>query len=292
MRIAIACAVLALAACQAVPAQCRLASTRPAATATRPATATTMPMATTRPTATTRPATATTSTTAVDPAVLKILADQQAAGRKYPTIRAELTMRVVDRRVGDSEQRTGWVAYRKADSTGPAKFRVHFDTLQQGKGPKRREELDWAFDGRWLSKAQPRIRQIHRFQVVADGAKAEPMKLGTGPLPLPFGQRTDEVLKYYHATTRPPTKGDPANSVYLKLTARKEHFRDLDAIRLEMWLDNKTHLPVKIVATDKRRKVTTVTFKNIETNVKFDAAKMFELPLRLGWTEDRRPLEN
>jgi len=244
---------------------------------------------------TSQPATSTapssTSAPAVAPAVLKILADQEAAGNKYATVRAQLNMKVVDRRVGDSEERTGWVVYQKAGKETPSRFRVHFDTLQQGAGPRRAQKLDYAFDGNWLSIAKHNVKQMHRLQVVTKGQKASPMRIGQGPLPLPFGQKASDVLEYYEAETRPVAKDEPAGTKYLKLSARKEHYRKLDVVRIEMWLNDKTHLPAKLVARDKKNKVTTAIFTKVKTNETIDTKKVFELPTPGGWTEEKKLLQ-
>lgn len=260
---------------ETAPATCPAAETQCAPVATAPAS---------------RPAATATSAPAIDPAAMKILTDQEAAGRKYSTIKADLTMRLVDRRVGDIEERTGWLAYQRAEGASGAKFRIHFDTLKQDKGRRIKQELDWAFDGNWLTRADPAVKQILRFQVVPEGQESDPMRLGEGPLPLPFGQKAAEVIQYYEPSTRPLEPGEPAGTIYLKLIARKEHYRKLDSVRMEVWIDPKTQLPVKLVSRDKNKKVTTATFKNVKTNVKIDAKEMFEIPRPPGWTEQRKPL--
>jgi len=221
---------------------------------------------------------------------MQILKDQETAAAKYATIQADLTMVVVDRRIGDREERSGWVAYQKRTKDDPPKFRIHFNTRKLGKGATIKARLDYAFDGNWFSIARHEIKQMQRFQVAAKGEQTEPMRLGKGPFPLPFGQKAQEVVKYYEATTRPPKPGEPEGTRYLRLAVRKEHYKDLDAVALELWIDPKTHLPVKLTARDKQKKVTTATFRNVKTNVKLDPAKMFELPRPPGWTEERKPL--
>jgi len=274
--------ILVLAACCRCTAGGQ-AGTQPATSAAPAVTTSTVPAS--------QPSATTATAPAVDAEVYGILKQQEEAGRKYATIRADLTVEVVDRRVGDSEERTGWVVYQRADQQNASRFRIHFDTLKQGRGAKLKQELDWAFDGHWLAKADPGIRQIQRFQVVPEGEKAEPMKLGKGPLPLPFGQDADEVLKYYEVTTRGPVESDPKGTRYLAMTARKEHYRDLDTVHLEVWMDSQTHLPARIVGRDKKNKVTTGEFRKVETDVSIDQKRMFELPKPLGWTEEKRPLE-
>jgi hypothetical protein len=261
-----------------------------------PATAPTLaPTPATAPTLAPAPATAPASASPpasppVSDDVRRILDQQAAAREKYKTLRADLDVEVVDRRVGDSERRTGWVVYEKADDGRAPRFRIHFDTLRQGDGARLKMVLDWAFDGHWLTKADTSLRQIERFQIVAEGENRDPMGIAGGPIPLPFGQRTADVLNLYTATTRAPEQDDPADSDYILLEARPDAYRDVAAIRLEIWLDRKTHLPVKLVARDKGRKVTTAVFTKVQTNVPVDAA-MFELPAPPGWPEVKHRFE-
>ncbi|MCP4379402.1 MAG: hypothetical protein GY794_24930, partial [bacterium] len=65
---------------------------------TQPARATTQPAATSAP--------------AVDPAVKKILDAMEASGKATKTIRTDFTYKTVNTSLGDSEYRTGWIAYQ------------------------------------------------------------------------------------------------------------------------------------------------------------------------------------
>lgn len=242
--------------------------------------------------ATTAPASAPASAPeAVDPAVLKILKDLEVAGEKHATIRADIDYHVELRSLGDTEMRTGWVAYQKARDGGSAQFRVTFLTLQQGEGPKTREEVDYAFDGQWLTVAKHRIKTMTMYQLAAEGQRIEPLRIGKGPFPLPFGQRTDDVLKHFTVSTRPAADGDPKDTIYLRLITRPAHAEELATQRLEMWIDRATSLPVRICSLDKNRNVTTVTFKNLQTNRDLPA-DLFRIPPKLGWQTERRPFES
>jgi len=238
---------------------------------------------TSQPCATTQP----TSARTTDPAAMTILAQLEQAGRDHPQIRAEIDYEVVLGDLGDTEQRTGWVAYRDERPANdgapaqPARFRVHFDTLRTG-GPKLREVVDYAFDGQWLTVAKHKIKQMTRYQVVAKGERVETMRLGQGPFPLPFGQKADEVLDYFEAHTRPARPSDPKGTQYLRLTTRPERLKDTEFTRIEMWIDDKTHLPVRIVSKDKKRNLTTASFKNVQTDKQL-ADEMFHMARPAGW---------
>lgn len=239
---------------------------------------------TSRRTSTTKTAT-TTSAPAVSPKVSKILTLLEAAGRKYPNISAQIDYRVDMLQTGDTEARTGKVYYQGAGEKSPAKFRIHFETLRQGKGPKIRDVIDYAFDGTWLTVRKQRTKQMTRYQVAPPGKKVNPLRLGKGPFPVPFGQKAQTVIKYFRVSTRPVKKTDPADTDYLNLITRKKYRKDFSIVSLEMWIDRKTHLPIKISARDRSDNITTVTLnrKSIKTPGKFPAGT-FTLPRPpIGW---------
>lgn len=239
--------------------------------------------------ATTKPVAAA-SAPAADQAVMKILNDLELSGQRYTTIRTDVRMKVVDRLTADSEERTGWIAYHKPSKSKQSKFRIHFETRKLGNGPVTREKEDWAFDGHWLTNTKHRIKDMVRYQVVPEGESAEPMRLGKGPFLLPFGQKTADVLKYYTATTRPLRQTEPEGTTYLKLTTRRERYKEVELISAEMWIDPKTNIPVKLVTRDKKKKTTTVIFNNMQTDVKLDAERMFHMPKPAGYTYKVEPL--
>ncbi len=228
---------------------------------------------------------ATTTAPAVSAEVMKILKDLESAGEKHTTIRADLTMDVADRMTGDSERRTGWIVYRKVSEKQPTGLRVHFETLKQGDGPVTRQRIDHAFDGHFWTVKRHAIKNMARYQIVAEGEQAEPVRLGKGRLPLPFGQKADDVLEYYDVQTRPVAPDEPEGSIYLKLTAHRKRYKEVDYPRVEMWIDAETHLPIKVISRDKKKKKISLVFAKLETDVEVDAKKMFHMPNPPGdWT--------
>lgn len=266
-RVALGMAILVLAA----PTGRARADEKPAAPTSRPAT---------RPDA------------KAPPAVMKILDALEESGRKYRALRADITYVYVDDALGDREERTGWVAYEKADEKKktPAKFRIQFQTLKQGRGKTLKDKIDYAFDGLWLTVAKHRIKTITRYQVAAKGEQIEPTKLGRGPLPLPFGQKTDDMLRHFEITTRPVKKTEPKDTEYLHLATRRAFRKSLNFRTLQMWIEKKTHLPAKIVTTDKNDNTKTVTFRNVQTDPKL-SDDTFLLPKPPGWTLNVKRLE-
>jgi outer membrane lipoprotein-sorting protein len=244
--------------------------------------------AATRPAPKTQPAPA--SAPAADPKVVKILEGLEQAGEKFKTIQADLDYQVQDRLTGDQEQRTGIVRYASATEKQPARFRVTFDTLRMGRrGPRVADKVDYAFDGQWLTIAKHKIREMTRYQVAAPGEKVEPLKLGEGPFPLPFGQQADEVLRQFEVTLRETKKGDPENADYLRLIPRDRR-SDQEILYIDMWVDRESHLPVKIASRGTDKKVTTAIFKDVKTDVKFEEGT-FHMAKPAGWQYTVKPLE-
>ncbi|MCD6304557.1 MAG: outer membrane lipoprotein carrier protein LolA [Planctomycetes bacterium] len=249
-------------------------------------------------TAATHPAAAATDATTapaghaatVGAAEMELLEALEAAGNKYRTIRARLDYRVDIPSLGDSEQRSGWVAYRKGSDKEPTKFRVTFETLRQGAGRAVKVQVDYAFDGYWLTVAKHKIRQMTLYQLAAEGEHIEPLRIGKGPFPLPFGQKAADMIKYFDVRKMPPRPDDPKATDCLRMTTRPRYRKELPVTRLEMWIDRRTHLPVKIRSREKTGNITTVTFSDIKTNGQV-SPDVFRIPRRLGWETIRRPLK-
>jgi hypothetical protein len=239
-------------------------------------------------------ATATTSPAATAPSAgpeeMKLLRELEAAGDKHRTIRADVDFHVDMRALGDGEDRTGYVAYQKGDDKSPTRFRVTFDTLQQGAGRKTKAQVDYIFDGAWLGVLKHQIKNITLFQLAAKGQRIDPLVLGRGPFPLPFGQKAAVMVQNFIVTLLPAQPEDPKGTIGVRLVTRENCLKDMPIERIEMWVDRATYLPVKIRSRDKNKDVTTVVFKGIQTNKEVDA-KLFEIPTMIGWEKFVRPLK-
>jgi hypothetical protein len=213
-----------------------------------------------------------TKKSSVDPAALLILDRLEKAGEKYTTVQSDVVMHIRSPLTGDITERTGSVAYQKGtkDKKEPSKFRISFETLQQDEGPRMKEKIDYIFDGQYLTEDNYKLKTRTRYQLAAKNEKIEPLKIGQGPFPMPFGQKTADILEYLTPVTRKPNKKDPKNTDYIKLLPNEKNKDRVNFVRLEMWVDKTTNLPVKIVSKTKNKDVRTVTLTNTRTTVKID----------------------
>ena len=244
------------------------------------------------PTSTPTSASAPTSAPApVDPAAIKILDRQEQAGDRYTTIEAKIVYNVDQALSGDTEERTGRIAYQKKVGKDPAKFYIGFDLLKQGEGKRFPEKLEYAFDGMWVTEAKHRITTITRWQVVAPGQEADPLRIGKGPFNVPFCQKTADVLKYFDVSTRPAKPTDPKNTDFIQLTTKAQYKDDINFLWMQMWVDRDTGLPAKLVSENKNEDTTTVTFSDTKTNAGVNAKLFVIEPPNGDWHYIVKPLE-
>jgi outer membrane lipoprotein-sorting protein len=145
-----------------------------------------------------------------------------------------------------------------------------------------KEKIDYIFDGQYLTEDNYKLKTRTRYQLAAKGETIEPLRIGQGPFPMPFGQKTADILEYLTPFTRKPTEKDPKNTDYIKLLPNKQNKDSVNFIRLEMWVDKTTNLPVKIVSKNKNKDVRTITFTNTKTSAKIDP-KLFDVKKPFGF---------
>ncbi|MFB3893846.1 MAG: outer membrane lipoprotein carrier protein LolA [Phycisphaerae bacterium] len=240
-----------------------------------------------------------TDTPTVGQAEKKILDDLQAAGDKFPTLTAKVLYTTSNPAEESVEIRTGDLSYQKDTDKEPMKLLISFDKVTRADvGPGGEllnkktfpERVLYALDGQWFTVMKFRINQMTRYQVAAAGEKVEPLRVGQGPFPLPFGQKAAEVIKFFEVKTRAPAADDPKNTVYLELTPRAANAKSVGFTKLQMWIDRDTNLPVKLVSTEKDGTVKSGEFSEIKTGEKFDQ-KIFSPEKPAGWDLTVEPLK-
>lgn len=218
-----------------------------------------------------------------DPAVDAILDRLEAKGQAIKGLRCALTYRyVIVDPVEDAQTKEGELLFVR-DEPNP-KFLIHFNKIIADGIVSRRGEY-FLFDGQWLTERHDKARTIQRRQIVREGERIDAFKLGTGPFPLPFGQKREAILESFTVKAVKFELGDPRNSQHLRCVPRPATELARKYSRVDFYIDKRIDLPVRIVMvrnSDGNR--IEVDFKQIDTD-EAPAQSRFKIEVPDGFTE-------
>jgi outer membrane lipoprotein-sorting protein len=190
-----------------------------------------------------RPAAAISENSTVD----EVLDALDARGRNLREFVADVNLKETDEATQADSERVGKVWFQKQAEDN--RMRVVFDQKLQGRFAKP-EKLEYLLDKGWLTdRDYGRSVEVKR-QVLRPGEKINLLKLGEGPFPLPIGQPKDQVHKEFEATRSPLVDGDPKGTVHVTLKPRKGTRLAEKFNVIEVWVDPRINMPVRIEALD------------------------------------------
>ena len=169
-------------------------------------------------------------------------------------------------------------------------FQVEFLTLELDNA-RRDDRQIWIFDGTWLVEKNFEQRLVHRRQVVRPGEKVDPLAIGSGPLPIPIGQKREKILERFDAALAPTTEGAPelahklvaeTHQLHLKPKRGTQEARDYREVRI--WYRSGDLLPRLARATHKDGSVTEILLADMKVN-KDLAETVFDTTTPKGWDE-------
>ena len=190
--------------------------------------------------------------------------------------------------------------YYQADEK-KVQFLIHFeDWLQKDLGdpddnpqPNKYDE-DIAFDGMWLTRLNAHAKSCEKREISKTPHNKEAFRLGRGDIPLPFAIQKKDILKEFDIKLIPPDPKKPTNFKepvdHLFLKPKKESSFAEKYLSLELWISQKTVLPLQIRYHADDEEVTTVSWSKVKADGKINP-KTFELTPPAGWDVDIIPLE-
>jgi len=204
----------------------------------------------------------------------------ETADRDIRTLQADIRY---ERRMilqGDVQMRWGTLYFQSRSdeaNSGQSRriFAVRFDDLLVGRR-KEHDPQDWIFDGEWLIERRPAEKQYIARQIAPPGANFDPLRLGEGPLPIPIGQRADDVLERFSAQLVDSQDGlddevgaihDFVNNTFqLLLTPRAARSEESEFRQVRLWYDRDTLLPRLARTVARGGDVSFVQLINLRTN--------------------------
>ena len=227
----------------------------------------------------------------VEPEILKVLDKLAKLGGTVKDLQADLILDKLETVVADRTIKEGRLYYQREKEK--IRFRISFDTTRQGKRTRRDRE-DFVFVDGWLTHRQERGKREDRYQVTRPGQPStDLMQIGKSPLPIPIGQKTEDVLKKFEVTLLEPNKKtDPAKikTAHLKLVPRKGTKLAMSHTRLEFWLRELDGLPVRSQWENDSGDIFTADMNKLRVNKKM-RKRVFKLPkLPTGYETKDHPL--
>ncbi len=300
MRVgACACVVFSVCACSAAPAQNggveTISARKDVGAVTQETTATKAP----------------TVKNAVVPAVAQpqkfespeaMLSALEKAGDMISTFRANVIYDRVDAVSENRERRTGQIVL--AQIAGQLKSRIlaiMFDQLIDASGHATTERQRFVFSGGWLFEFDDQRHQLIARELVAPGEQLDPLRIGEGPIPIPIGQKKEQVLqrfelKFAEQPAEPLLKR-LENIQGLALHPKQNAGVDPDLGDICVWYDLTTLMPVAVKATTKGGDEKILLLTKIEVNKALDDSATALLateppastPNGAAWRKDVRP---
>jgi hypothetical protein len=147
--------------------------------------------------------------TSNDPAVKSaddLLRALETADRELRTLQSDISWDKTMEIQGDQQVRLGRLVFQQTPAAGRAPqraFEIRFDKLMVG-GRLEDQQQIYIFSGEWLIEKQPKDKLMIRRQVAPPGQFFDPLRVGEGPLPIPIGQKRDDILSRFTAELVPP----------------------------------------------------------------------------------------
>jgi outer membrane lipoprotein-sorting protein len=214
------------------------------------------------------------------PEAVEVLDKMDAAGKDFKAIRAKFDYELNQTLYEDVQKRKGDLSY-----LAPNLLRFEFTDKPT--------EL-FVFDGRVVHHKKDATRQLIIWELRLPSEPAvESLEIGKTPFPLPFGQKKDQVLKFFTVTRDAKEEAaDKDKRAVLVLAPRKDTPLARDYTKILLWVDVKSSLPTRARLYDTSENITTVDFHHIETNPTLDANQFTRPDVPQGWEIVQHPKES
>lgn len=202
-------------------------------------------------------------------------------GKSLKDFSADVTLTETDQTSGAEVTRNGRVLYQ---ALGEGDARIHVTFLTRTEDDRRYDEkIEYVLkDGIFTDRNYDTKTEVRR-QVLKPGEKANLLKLGDGPFPLPIGQDKADVHRLFEVTRIPPAADEPKDSIHLRLVPKPDTRLKDKFATIDVWVDNQTSFPTRIDAVDSNHTSQQQTvLKNVKTNTGLKDAD-FDLPPVQGW---------
>jgi hypothetical protein len=230
-----------------------------------------------------------------------LLAALESSATTLRDFRSPVTVETVDDLTGDVERRLGQVVLeQRVGEPASRRFAVVLEKYVDPTGRMDERPVRYLYADGWLTEADFRERTLQRRQLARPGEAYDPLKPGEGPVPLPIGQRADEVRSRFRvvlakAPAHPALVAmhDGKRPLVGVVLEPRPGMADRDLRSATVWYDARSLAPCGVEAR-RAQGTTTVILRDPAMNAGLDDAQRALLALAAGstegWRVDERPL--
>lgn len=144
----------------------------------------------------------------------ELLSALESADKGLKSLQADMILHRTFVLEGDEQLRWGKLYFRQIaqenaspDAPPLRQFSVRFDASSVGGRFDEKTEQKFIFDGVWLAELNPGEKRFSRRELVPPGESFDPLRIGEGPLPIPIGQKKDDILTRFAVELVAPEAG-------------------------------------------------------------------------------------
>lgn len=234
----------------------------------------------------------------------ELLVRLETADKDLQSLSASIKYDTISTIDNDKQSRVGSVHFlthpQVPGEPADRSINVTFDTVTRD---NKRSEENRSFilnKGVFVEKVE-KDKQINRYKLGPEGKKVDPLKIGEGPFPLPFGQKPDDIKTRFDVTLLPGTDGMTFKnegvrtyfeSCYqLKLIPKPGTKAKTEFDEARIWLQKADLVPIQArTVKPGGGGIDEFFLFNIQTNKPIEPA-LFDTSTPKGWQEEQKDLK-
>ncbi len=204
-----------------------------------------------------------------------MLSALEKAGDTIRSLRANVIYDRVDAVSENRERRTGQIVLTQDSQQLKSRtLAIMFDQFIDASGHASPQTQRFVFHGGWLFEFDDARHQLIARELVAPGEQLDPLRIGEGPVPIPIGQKKDEVLRRFEVQLAPlpeqPLLKRLVNIQGLVMRPKLNAGVDPELAEIDVWYDLGTLMPVAVAATTKGGDQKILLLTKLELNKELD----------------------
>lgn len=184
--------------------------------------------------------------------------------------------------------RKGNLYYQRTNDASA--LRINFETLKQDDEQSQEYIEQYVFDGVWLTVIDYQLKQAKRYQRTELNRPIDAFELARRNFPIVGFDKADDLEKEYEVTLIEPADGKTEDFFRLNLKVKPDSIYKDDYVSVELWIDKKTGVPIKIVAVSTEEDIYEMKLIDAKVNEKIDNG-IFKLKIPKEFDEEIIPLK-